>query len=108
MSDARIKRDINRLVEPARPDRVLPEAEDVVPIGPGIGVARPVIRGSAGGGGGIVSPLTEPNAETREYHTIRYVYTTGGVIAFARRPIKTVDMVDGAGNALVMIYADPS
>jgi hypothetical protein len=102
MSDARLKRDINRLVEPARPARALPEAGAVDPIPAGIGSARPVIRGSrAATGGGIASPLTELS---RTHHAAQSISSDG---LFAWRVPHLLNMEDALGQEVQIILAPP-
>lgn len=77
-------------------------------------VARPPITGVNGVGGvggdaGVASPLTETDADTREFHDIpRTVTSTDGVYTVEIRDIQKVEMNDANGNLVEFIFDQPS
>lgn len=76
--------------------------------------ARPAIPGVVGVGAvgeaaGIASPLTEPDANDRTFHTIpRTVTSTDGVFTVELRDIEKVEMNDANGNLVEFIFDQPS
>ncbi|WP_425915914.1 hypothetical protein [Pseudomonas sp. GWSMS-1] len=55
-----------------------------------------------GGGGGIASPLTEPDATQRTYYDPVLLPTTDGLAWVSWRSVRRIEMVD-AGNAEVVL-----
>jgi hypothetical protein len=94
--------DLQALQGPARQQRTLP------PLG-AVG-GKPAQRGRAtyqppaGQGGGIASPLTEPDAAQREYYDSTLVPTSDGLMWMRVRPTKKIVMQDGNGAELVMEF----
>ena len=109
MSDdsARLQTDLVRLVDQGRrPDKTLVPRAPATAIPASAGAGRPS-QATGAGTAGIASPLTEPDAATRQYHANAAAITTDGVFTWVIKPIKQVDMRD-AGNAVVaLIFADP-
>ncbi len=77
-------------------------------------VARPTITGvngvgAVGGVAGIASPLTETDAEDREFHTTpRTITSTDGVFTIELRDLLSIDMVDANANDVQFIFDQPS
>ena len=61
---------------------------------------------ASGSGGGIASPLTEPDATQRQYHPSQDVYNQDGTIVKVH-PVKQITMKDAAGATVVFNYALP-
>lgn len=73
--------------------------------------AIPVVVGvgAVGTGGGVASPLTEPDADDRTFHAIpRTVTSTDGVFTVELRDIQKVEMNDANGNLVEFIFDQPS
>jgi len=77
-------------------------------------VARPTITGvngigPVGEGAGVASPLTESDADSREFHdTPRTITSTDGVYTVEIRDIQKVEMNDANGNLVEFIFDQPS
>jgi hypothetical protein len=82
-------------LDPVRPRGVLPGRT---------GVATP----DTAVGGGISSPLTEPDAGTRTYHAAYSLTSSDGLLVFEVEPLATMDMTDADGGAVQFIFADPA
>lgn len=103
-SGRKMRDDMRALAENNRAERTLP----VLPVRG----AQPAKRGnanwtgsapSAGGGGGIASPLTEPDFFARTYHT--GVYLTGDFLTAAEvNPLKSITMRDDNDFEVVMNF----
>ena len=99
---ARIRADLSRSVTPERQSESLPALD---PRG-----ARAEQKGRAsytppaGSGGGIASPLTEPDAGTREYWPGGLVSSDG---LFTLPAIKVLNLTDANGAAVQIQLADP-
>jgi len=97
--------DINALVNPPRQRRSLPAVEPrgSVPaqVGTGNYAAPP-----ASTGGGIASPLVEPDAGNREYYPTVLLPTTDG-LAWARlRSVRRYVMEDANGDEVIQEFAN--
>ena len=109
MSDARLKRDLNRLVEPPRPARALPEAVGVAPIAAAVGAAKPVIRSSAAPStGGIAGPLIESDYSTRTWHLgALTTASTDGTLTLLWDLPASIDMEDGNATPFQIVLDAP-
>ena len=108
-SGRKMRDDMRALAENNRPERTLPELP--------VRGKQPAKRGSAvwqggepssGGGGGIASPLTEVDSDSREYWDRSYLLSVDFLIAYELKPLKQVSMVDAGGAEVIMRYAEPS
>ena len=103
--DIRTKTDIQKLAK-QKPQAVeIAKAPASVPIKSVSSIGSKVATQSTGGG--IASPLTEPDATTRTYHTSRTITTTDGVFTFVLQDLATIDMTDANGAAVVMEFDAP-
>lgn len=66
------------------------------------------ITGSGGSGGGIASPLTELSAATRTYHDSTILESTDGIFSFVVENLHTIDLFDGTGSPVQIIYDNPA
>ena len=57
---------------------------------------------------GIASPLVEPDASTREYHSNTVMVSSDGLFQFVVQPIKRVYMEDANGAEVVLEFDLPS
>ena len=92
--------------KPRRGKTAIPAAK---PAGAAIGEATGEGRANtdpSGGGGGISSPLNEPDVGRREYHPAQDVYDEDGTLVKIH-PIKTLYMRDADGNEVKFMYAMP-
>lgn len=103
-SGRKMRDDMRSLAENNRAERTLP----VLPTRGG----QPAKRGSAswsggapssGGGGGIDSPLTEPNYDARTYHE-SVILTSDFLVAIELKPLKALVMEDATGVPVVFNY----
>ena len=103
--DSRLKEDIQRLAK-TRPtvgaSAASPKANPVDPV-----TSTGAVRAAASTGGGIASPLTEPDAAMRTYHTSRNISTSDGVFTFVVYDLATIDMLDATGASVVMEFDAP-
>lgn len=77
------------------------------PIGESVGEGRAGADAQSGGnGGGIASPLTEPDVGRRVYYPAQDVYTEDGTLVKVH-PVKTVYMRDANGNEVRLDYGMP-
>lgn len=78
-----------------------------IPAALGIGYERSTTGGS--GSGGIKSPVSEPNANLRTYHTNpRLISSTDGVFEIEIRDLDSISMEDADGNFVQFQFAQPS
>ena len=65
--------------------------------------------GTDGGtGAGIISPVTEPSAATRQYFSPpRTITSTDGVFTIEVRDLRSIDMEDADGNEVQFVLAQP-
>lgn len=61
----------------------------------------------SGGGGGIASPLTEPDIEAREYYQSQLLTSSDGLFTLEVAPIKKLVMQDANSAEVVFQFADP-
>jgi hypothetical protein len=57
---------------------------------------------------GIASPLVEPDAAAREYHSDTVIVSADGLFEFAVKPIKRVYLQDANGAEVVLEFDVPS
>lgn len=100
----KIKQDINALIDSDPPRTALPAIE---PVG-----GYPAQRGrstyaapqaASGGGGGIASPLTEPDYGQREYYEARVV-PSDFLVGLEVRQVKRIVMKDANDEEIVFNY----
>lgn len=94
--------DLKSVVSDGRAAKRLPSAPARTAIGPGTGLARD----SAAAGGGIASPLTEPDYTAREWHPVQTITSTDGLFVLEVSYLKAVSMLDAADRAVVFNFAD--
>lgn len=103
-SGRKMRDDMRALAENNRQERTLPV---LTPRG-----AVPAQRGNAnwngaapssGGGGGIDSPLTEPDYDARTYHE-PVILTGDFLVAIELKPLKQISMKDRGGAPVVFNY----
>ncbi|ACL71479.1 conserved hypothetical protein [Thioalkalivibrio sulfidiphilus HL-EbGr7] len=104
-TDKRLIEDLNSLVD-IRPDRKLPETPMRGPLAPGRGYAAgdepPTTQG-----GGIASPLIEPDISAREYYESRLFTSSDGIFTLEVAPIRQLLMADANGAEVVFQFAEP-
>lgn len=103
MTDRRLIEDINRVItHPPRAREPLPPAAGQAAI-PGVG------RGerSPAGGGGIASPLTEPDYAARQYHPDLILTSSDGVFTIEVQPLAVLVLRDALGLPVRIQYAAP-
>lgn len=99
--------DINSLVK-------LPTTKPkLAPIEPRGGLAAKQGRGDyqepeASTGGGIASPLTEADYDTREYWAEKTITSSDGLLSFRIKPIKKIIQADANAAEVVQLFADPN
>lgn len=104
MTDRRLIDDINRVItHPARTREPLPPAAGQAAI-PGRGEGKPTAGGS---GGGIASPLTEPDAAERTYHPEQALTSSDGVFTIMIEPLQRLVLQDANSAEVVVEYAIP-
>lgn len=103
MTDRRLKEYLNTLVEPRRDREGLPDLPPREAIPGGKGLATP----SGGVGGGLTSPLEEDDASTRQYHPPGDITSTDGLFVIELEPLAQMEMTDGDGNDVTLIFDDP-
>ena len=59
------------------------------------------------GGGGIASPLTEADYDTREYWAEKTITSSDGLLSFRIKPIKKIIQADANYSEVVQLFADP-
>lgn len=93
--------DLNNVITPTQQGRVLNtlDSRGSRPAARGVAEYRPP-AGGTGTGGGIASPLTEPDAATREYFDQVLLPTTDGLVWVRWKSLKKINMVD-ANNSPV-------
>jgi len=106
MTDRRLKDDLNRLIDPPRQLRppLAPAAGQAAIAG--FGVGRPGPTGG-GTGGGIASPLTEPDAADRTYHPEQALTSSDGVFTLLIEPLHRLVLQDANSAEVVVEYAIP-
>lgn len=104
MTDRRLKEYLNTLVETEKDRDGLPDlpARDAIPKGKGLATPS-----GGGAGSGITSPLEESDATTRQHHPAGAITSSDGLFVLELEPLKQMDMTDGDGNALSLIFDDP-
>lgn len=103
MTDRRLKDDLNRLVDhPPKARQPLPPAVGKAAIA-GFGRAGP----AAQGGGGIASPLTEPDYAARQYHPDLILTSSDGVFTIEVQPLAVLVLRDALGLPVRIQYAAP-
>jgi hypothetical protein len=94
--------DLNSVVNQPRPRQQLkpitPRGSIPAQTSPGTNTPNPV----SSGGGGIASPLTEPDATQRTYYDPVLLPTTDGLAWVRWRSVRRIEMLD-AGNAEVVL-----
>lgn len=103
-SGRKMRDDMRALAENNRLERTLP----VLPIRGKQSAKRgsAVWQGgapSSGGGGGIDSPLTEPDYDARTYHE-PVILTGDFLVAIELKPLKQISMTDRGGAPVVFNY----
>lgn len=100
-----ITEDLNRLVmTPTTPKKLAPlEKRGALPAQVGKGVYDPN-KPATGGGGGIATPLTEPDYNNREYWPVGVLSSDG---LFMLPAIKVLNLTDADGAAVVINLASP-
>lgn len=98
-----IKEDLNALEKSPRKNAQLPQLERRGTRGPAVGVGswNPNRVPSSGGGGGLVSPITEVS---RTYHPDRLVWSSEGLVAFTRKPTNELLMQDAEGTQETRVF----
>lgn len=87
----------------------IPEAKTAgAPIGESVGTGRAGSdpQSGTGKGGGIASPLTEPDVGRRVYHPGQEIFTEDGTIVKVH-PVKTMYMKDANGNEVRLDFGLP-
>lgn len=100
----RIRDGLNRSVMPERKQKTLPPLPPKGALAVMVGVGEWRGGGEASGGGGIASPLTEPDASNREYWPGGLTSSDG---LFVLPAIKTLNLVDANGAAVQIQLANP-
>lgn len=103
MTDRRLQEYLNTLIDQGRDREGLPELPPRDALPGGKGLATP----SGGVGGGITSPLEESDAGTRQYHPPGQITSSDGLFVLELEPIKQMEMRDGDGNDVTLIFDDP-
>lgn len=105
--DARLKRDLNALIDPRRADaEALPAPKVRDPIAAASGLGR-VVRNPGSGTAGMAWPLTEADAGTRTFHPTHIVVSTDGSASYYASPVHEIDLTDGQGSVGKLVLADP-
>lgn len=104
-SGRKMRDDMRALAENNRLERTLPElpvrGKQVAKRGTAVWSSAAPVDG--GGGGGIASPLTETNYDSREYHD-SVMLTSDFLVAIDIKPLKKLTMSDADGNPVVFNY----
>lgn len=91
------RQDLERHLRPAAPG---------VPVESQLGESR---QREGNAGGGIASPLTEPDASARTYHSgVIDIVSTDGMIVMEIQGLATIDFEDGDGRQVTVVLDDPS
>lgn len=100
-----IKEDLNALEKSPRKNAQLPQLErrGTRPAAVGVGSWNPNRVPSSGGGGGLVSPITEVS---RTYHAARVVWSADGLIPLLLRRTNVLIMRDAEGVEEERRFAD--
>lgn len=102
---AKIKSELRALVRDVAVGKTLGALDNPL----GIGASTGIGRNKSARSGGVVSPLTEPDYNVREYWTTPInILASDGLFTIVIDPIKKISMQDGEGSDLDFIYADPS
>lgn len=96
--------DVRSLTVAERPRNSLPVIlkAGAIPSGRGVSAAPPKSNG------GIASPLTEDDFNTRTYHEESVMLSGDFLVGMEIKPLKQITMKDANGEKVLMIYADPS
>ena len=101
--------DLRALADSETENKALPPAQERPPIPASRGVATyappPTVPSS---GGGIASPLTETDFNSRTYHETSIALSGDFLLGMEIKPIKQITMTDADGQIVLMRYADPS
>lgn len=85
-------------------ERHLRPAARGVPVESQLGESR---QREGNAGGGIASPLTEPDASARTYHGVQELVSTDGFIVIEVEPIESITMEDGDGREVLLQFDEP-
>lgn len=100
--------DINAVVQQPRQRRQLSTIEPRGGLGPQKGVGHYVPpRSAPGGGGGVASPLTETDYNTREYWAEQTLTSSDGLLSFRVKAIKKLVQTDANSLEVVQQFAQP-
>lgn len=94
-SAARLRQDLMRLTHPASAAPALPPQGNPSAINDGKGL------GARATTAGIASPLTEDDADAREWHATP-LYSTDGLLSWPQ--LKTLTLTDANGNTVVFEF----
>lgn len=100
----RIRDDLERSMRPDRQKKMLPVLPGKGALPSRVGVGEWPAAGRGGSGGGIASPLKEPNAAAREYWPNGLPSSDG---LFILPAIKVLHLTDASGAAVQVQLADP-
>lgn len=101
--------DLRALADSETENKALPPARERQPIPAARGIATYTPPPTApSSGGGIASPLTETDFNSRTYHETSIALSGDFLLGMEIKPIKQITMTDADGQVVLMRYADPS
>jgi hypothetical protein len=103
--DSRLKEDIQRLAKTRPTVGALAASAKANPVAPVTSTGA--VRAAASTGGGIASPLTEPDAATRTWHSAITYNSTDGLWSFQMSHPHTIDFLDDNDQEVQFIYDAP-
>lgn len=99
--------DFQRLESPPQVQRSLPPVTARGGIPAARGRAYYSDKPKMGAGGGLAWPLTEDDAEDREFYSSRLVSSSDGLVAIRLRPLRSLTLRDGDDVTGQILLAEP-